>query len=87
MNFGLEQVRPNPLNQQATIRFRIPEPGPVRLTIYNQLGQEVAQLVDANLPGGMHERIWNPRELAPGPYFIHLKSGGMISVMKAVLTR
>jgi len=87
MNFGLEQIRPNPLNQEASISFRIPESGQVHLKIYNQLGQEVAYLVDEYLPEGLHERMWYPKGLAPGTYFIHLESGGMMSVMKALLTR
>ena len=86
-NFGVEQIRPNPLNQEAIITFRIPGPGSVKLTVYNQLGQVVGVLADEDLPAGIHEKRWFPGLLAPGPYFIHLESGGMVSVRKAVLTR
>jgi len=85
--FGLELVRPNPFGQEAMIQFRIVKPGPVRLRVFNQLGQLVDQVVDEDLPGGLHERMWQPGPLAPGTYFFHLESGGMISVRKAVLTR
>ena len=87
MNFGLEPVRPNPFGHEARISFQIPAPGPVKLRVYNQLGQLVGQLVNEDLPQGMHERIWQPGSLAPGTCFFHLESGGMISVRKAVLTR
>ena len=87
MNFGLEQIRPNPVNLEATIAFQLPAPGHARLTIYNQVGQLVDILADEELPEGMNQRIWQPGPLAPGTYFIHLESGGMISVRKAVLTR
>ncbi len=87
MNFGLEQVRPNPVDEQTVIRFRLPAHGAVLLKVYNQLGQVVATLADEELPEGVHERSWHPGPLAPGTYFIHLESGGMISVRKAVHMR
>ena len=84
-NFGLEQIRPNPLNQEAQITFRISEPGHVNLAVYNQLGQLVDKLAEEDLPAGIHTQIWNPKALAPGTYFIHLESGGMVSVRKALI--
>ena len=86
-NFGLEQIRPNPINQEAFISFRIAAPGPVKLKVYNQVGQLVEVLCDEKLPEGRHERMWQPGSMAPGTYFFHLESGGMISVRKAVLAR
>ncbi|MEA3461213.1 MAG: hypothetical protein U9R49_04975 [Bacteroidota bacterium] len=87
MNFGLEQIRPNPVNQDAVLSFRLPAPGHARLIIYNQVGQLVDIVADEELPEGVHERIWNPGSLAPGAYFIHLESCGMVSVRKALVTR
>jgi subtilisin-like proprotein convertase family protein len=85
--FGLEPIRPNPFSQEAMVGFRIVEPGPVKLTVYNQLGQLVEVLADEELPEGVHELMWQPGHLAPGTYIIRLESGGMISVRKALLTR
>jgi subtilisin-like proprotein convertase family protein len=86
-NFGLEQIRPNPLNQEAQISFRIPEPGHVKLLVYNQLGQLVARLADENLPAGLHQKTWNPGDLAAGTYFLQLESEGRMSVRKAMVTK
>ncbi len=86
-NFGLEPIKPNPLNLEATIAFRLPSPGHARLSIYNQVGQVVDVLADEELSEGINERTWYPGPLAPGIYFVHLESGGMVSVRKAVLTR
>ena len=86
-NFGLEPISPNPVSQEARITFRIPEPAAVNLKVYNQLGQEVASLVNEDLPKGLHSKIWNPGSLAPGTYFVHLESAGMFSVRKAILSR
>jgi len=86
-NFGLEPIRPNPVNQEAIISFQIPKQAAVNLKVYNQLGQELASLANEDLPEGMHSRIWNPGSLAPGTYFIHLEAGGMISVRKAIIVK
>jgi hypothetical protein len=85
--FGLEPIRPNPLNQEARITFQIPKSGPVNLVVYNQLGQMVASLAHEDFPAGTHTRIWNPGSLAPGTYFIQLEAGGMLSVSKALVTK
>jgi len=86
-NFGLESISPNPLNQEARISFRIPERGHANLVVYNQLGQLVARLADEEFPEGVHEKMWSPASLTPGTYFIHLETGGMISVRKAVIAK
>jgi len=86
-NFGLEPIRPNPVNQEALITFQLPKPSAVNLKIYNQLGQELANLACEDLPEGVHSRIWNPGALASGTYFIHLEAGGMISVRKAMIVK
>ncbi|MCK5794757.1 MAG: T9SS type A sorting domain-containing protein, partial [Anaerolineales bacterium] len=75
----------NPLNREAQITFRIPEPGPVNLVVYNQLGQVVARLAHEELPAGLHKRMWYPGSLAPGTYFIQLEAGGRMSIRKALL--
>jgi hypothetical protein len=85
VNFGLESIRPNPVKQETIIAFRLPKPGHAKLTVYNQLGQVADNMADEVFAEGMHERIWNPGNLAPGTYFIQLESGGMISVRKALV--
>lgn len=84
--FGLEQIRPNPLSQEALIVFRLPRPGPARLTVYNQLGQVVGEVANEEFSEGIHERVWIPGSLAPGTYFIQLEAEGMISVRKALVS-
>ena len=43
---GLEPNYPNPFNSSTQIPYRVSAPGPVRLVIYNVLGQPVRTLVD-----------------------------------------
>jgi subtilisin-like proprotein convertase family protein len=86
-NFGLEQIRPNPVDQEAVITFQVPKQGHARLKVFNQLGQLVGKVFDEEFAEGVHERIWNPAGLAPGTYFIQLESGGMLSVRKAIIAK
>jgi len=86
-NFGLESIRPNPVSQEAHISFRLPGTGHAQLNVYNQLGQLVEQVADEEFPEGLSQRTWYPGTLAPGTYFVHLESSGMVSVRKLVLAR
>ncbi len=66
---------PNPFNPTTTIWFGLAEPGDVRLTIYNVLGQRVATLIDDGLPAGWHKTQWNAQNLSSGVYFYRLETG------------
>ena len=83
--FGLEQVNPNPVGSEAIIRFCLTLPGSATLSVYNTLGQAVAQLSREYLEAGIHERIWQPGSLPPGAYFVQLESQGMFSIRKVIL--
>jgi trimeric autotransporter adhesin len=47
--FVLEQNYPNPFNPSTSIRFSIPVETDVRLNVFNTLGQEVAEIINARL--------------------------------------
>ncbi len=53
--FVLEQNYPNPFNPTTVIRFSIPKQGNVKLSIFNVLGEKVAELINENLSAGNHE--------------------------------
>ncbi|MBP7460925.1 MAG: T9SS type A sorting domain-containing protein [Candidatus Delongbacteria bacterium] len=69
---------PNPFSRQTMIRYRLPSPGQVRLTIYDVLGREVKQLVDRDQTDGYHQIGWDGKNMsgdnAPsGLYFYKLE--------------
>ena len=53
---------PNPFNPSTRIAYRIPAPGPVDLTIYNLLGQQVRVLVSDHQSPGRYEVLWDGRD-------------------------
>ncbi len=66
--FTLAQNYPNPFNPSTKITFTIPSEGNATVKIYNSLGQMVATLFDGYLTAGLHEMVWNAREMASGMY-------------------
>ncbi|MBC6952320.1 T9SS C-terminal target domain-containing protein, partial [candidate division KSB1 bacterium] len=91
--FRLEQNNPNPFNPNTTIRFSLPEPSRVTLTIYNIRGQLVRSLLaEQDYPAGYHQVPWDSRDehglsVASGVYFYTLKAGGFFATRKLVLMR
>ncbi len=70
--FSLSQNYPNPFNAQTTIRYSLPETGPVTLTIYNLLGQKVATLFDGVQTAGEHKVVWDANKMSSGEYIMRL---------------
>lgn len=75
--YHLFQNYPNPFNPETTIRYDLPAAGTVSLTIYNVLGQQVRQLVNANQAGGSYSVVWDGQnafgtKAASGIYFYRL---------------
>ena len=62
--YALQQSYPNPFNPITTIRYQLPEPSDVNLTIYDLLGQEVKVLVSEMQPEGWYRVRWDGRDEA-----------------------
>ncbi|MEW6509864.1 MAG: FlgD immunoglobulin-like domain containing protein [Bacteroidota bacterium] len=65
--FRLEQNYPNPFNPSTTIVFDLPVRSPLRLEVYNIIGQKVRTLVDGIQPAGRWTMVWNGRDDAGAP--------------------
>ena len=85
--FVLHQNYPNPFNPSTTIRYEVVKAGPVRLTVYNVLGQQVSVLVDARQSAGSHQVTFNASQLASGLYFYRLRAGNKVFVKKMLLMK
>ncbi len=93
--FSLVQNYPNPFNPTTVIRFSIPQSRinqPVRLEIFNALGQKVRTLVDGPKTSGVHSVEWDGkndigRKVASGLYMYRLRSGEFIQNRKMLLLK
>jgi hypothetical protein len=65
--YSLEQNYPNPFNPSTVIEFSLPEDvANVKLSIYNALGEKVAELVNTSLTAGKYQYQWNASNVATG---------------------
>ena len=74
MTFYLEQNYPNPFNPSTTIRYSIPIQSKVNLTIYNSIGENIAEIIDLIQNAGSYEVKWNSSGVASGIYFYSIKA-------------
>jgi len=87
MDYRLYQNTPNPFNPRTTIRYSIAEASYVKLAVYNALGQQVALLVDEEMPPGTYQAVFHSENLAGGIYFYRLHGGEFIKTRKMILLR
>ena len=86
--YALEQNYPNPFNPSTVIEFSLPENvGNVKLSIYNALGEKVAELVNTALTAGRYSYQWNAQNVATGIYIYELRTDKFVSVKKMILLR
>ena len=86
-DFKLNQNYPNPFNPSTTFSFTIPKASNVKLNIYNQIGQQVGELVNKNLEAGSYNYTWNAVNQSSGIYFYELQANEFKSVRKMTLIK
>jgi len=86
-NFSLSASYPNPFNPTTTIRFSLPRSAQVSVTIYNELGQQIAQLVDRKMAAGVYQTVWDASALAAGTYYCRMNAENFIATRKLTLVR
>ncbi len=88
----LHTAFPNPFRETTTLRFELPRPERVRLSVYNVLGERVATLFDGPAGGGTHDAAWDGRDAAgrragAGIYFVELRAGAQVRTGAVLLLR
>ncbi len=86
--YVLEQNYPNPFNPSTKIEFSIPEDvSIVTLTIFNALGQKVAELVNSKLEADKYSYVWNASNVSTGLYIYELRTDKFVFVKKMMLLK
>jgi len=85
--FELYQNYPNPFNPQTNIYFTLPKSVPVKIEIFNILGQKIKVLTNKNYPGGFHKIVFNGANFGSGIYFLYADFGGHIFTKKMSLLK
>jgi hypothetical protein len=86
-DFALYQNYPNPFNPSTTIKFALPEKANVQLTIFNSLGEKVAELFEGELDEGYHEVNFDASMFSSGIYLYQLQAKDHVSVKKMLLLK
>ena len=85
--FTLHPNYPNPFNAQTVIPFTLDRALPIRIAVYNQLGQEVVTLVDERMNPGTYQVDWDAGAVSSGVYLIQLETGEYSNSQKAILVK
>ncbi|WP_162899581.1 T9SS type A sorting domain-containing protein [Salinibacter ruber] len=78
---------PNPIRQQGTLEYALPEAREVSLQVYDVLGRKVKTLARGQKEAGRHRVDLQTRRLSSGIYFGRLKAGGQTRTQKITVVR
>lgn len=70
--FELLQNYPNPFNPSTNIKYTLPEPMHVNVSVYDLTGRLVSRLLDSQQEPGNHKIQWNASSFASGVYFYRI---------------
>jgi hypothetical protein len=88
----LYQNYPNPFNPSTTISFDLAKAAPVRVEVYNLLGQIIKTIYNESLLPGRHQLTWhgdndNSGIVSSGIYFIRFETEDYSSTRKVMLLK
>jgi hypothetical protein len=92
LTYSISQNYPNPFNPLTSISYEIPKESFVTISVYNLLGQKVADLVSEMHPAGYHNVMWNSMDMSGKPvssgmYIYTIQASDFRAVKKMVLMK
>lgn len=92
LNFAVQQISPNPMNENTTIKFTIDENTFVKLEIIDINGDIVQTLYNKELQANSYEVNWNGTnkfgsKLPLGMYLCRLSAGDNVQTMKIIINK
>ena len=82
---GVAFTFPNPVRNAVRLELALDQSVPVRVTVYDVAGHEVARPISDEWLNGLVTRTWQPRGLPSGLYYVKAKLGHHEQVRKMVL--
>lgn len=83
----LFQNYPNPFNPVTTISFFLPKASPVKIEVFDVLGNKLETLLNLNRLAGSYEIEFDGSNLASGIYFYRLEADQFVDVKKMILLK
>ncbi|MFQ5572410.1 MAG: T9SS type A sorting domain-containing protein, partial [Rhodothermales bacterium] len=78
---------PDPFIDNTTLSYTLPERMPVRLELYNILGQRISVLVDGEQDAGTYTLTMGRGSLAGGVYILRMLAGSTQKIERMVISR
>ncbi len=75
--YSVSQNYPNPFNPSTSIEFSIPVEAKVVITLFNSIGEEVAEMTNAEFNVGRHVMDFNASNLSSGTYIYTISAEGI----------
>ncbi len=85
--YALHQNYPNPFNPTTNIAFDMVEAGNVSISIFNIMGQKVAEIVNGNMEAGRHVVTFDATGLGSGLYLYKMEANGFTAQSKMILMK
>lgn len=85
--FTLYQNYPNPFNPTTNIGFNLPVRTSVSMVLYNSIGEEVKDLLNAEMGSGYHEITVDALDIPSGIYYYKLQADGFSQTKKMLLLK
>jgi hypothetical protein len=85
--FALAPLSPNPSGGRSLVTFAVPARAPVRLTLVDVQGRQVAVLADGIREVGRYTAALDARALGAGIYFVRLQAPGVSLTRRLALVR
>ncbi|HMS63714.1 MAG TPA: M1 family aminopeptidase [Ignavibacteria bacterium] len=85
--FKLNQNYPNPFNPSTNIDFQVPVMSVVKITVYNNLGKVMNELVNRSFDAGNYSVEFDASDYPSGIYFYKLETNGFAETRSMVLMK
>lgn len=88
----LNEIKPNPFAEAATIKYMVPQASEVQVQIFDKKGDYICTLVNCIKLAGAYDVIWDGRDadgnpVKPGSYFCRFTAGDYKEAKEVVLNR
>ena len=87
IEFMLYQNYPNPFNPITKIRYQLPKESKVVVKIYNILGSEIIEILNAQREPGIYEIEFNAKNLTSGTYIYRFIANNFSQSKKLILLK
>ena len=85
--FVLFQNYPNPFNSQTKIYYSLFKSAPIKIEVFNSLGEKITTLFQGVSTSGIHSIVFQADQLPSGIYYYQITTGSHSETRKMILYR